>query len=416
MNFANKKNRFLYLGLLLAVIAVALLVSGQLPSKQAKGIFEFAGLQRGNLENIVDSTGTLSAVQTVEVGCQVSGIVKTLSADFNVVVKKGQVLAELDRTPFEISVRDAEANVRRCQARVDQARAEYLRNKPLFDKGHLSESEYLNVKTTHETSAADLDQAQAALSKARINLDYTVIRSPISGTVIERTVDPGQTIAAAFQAPKLFVIAQDLTNMQIEANVDESDIGLIKEGQNARFTVQSYPDISFRGRVRQIRLQPSTIQNVVNYTVVIGAGNEKGLLLPGMTATVDFLVEEIKNALLVPNAALGYTPNADVFKQYGQPLTEKMENQGPVPGVSADLTAKLPDNLGRVFLLDDGQKLSTIVFRKGASDGKMTEVLGGSTLRENMNVIVGYFEKKNGQEKAAAASFLPKPPGGGRPF
>ena len=291
-----------------------------------------------------------------------------------------------------------------------------LRNKPLFEKGYLSESEYLNIKTNGETSTADLKQAEAALSKARINLEYTIIRSPIAGTVIERTVDPGQTIAAAFQAPKLFVIAQDLTRMQIEADVDESDIGLIKQGQNARFTVQSYPDISFSGRVRQIRLQPTTTQNVVNYTVVIGAGNEKGLLLPGMTATVDFLVEEKKNALLVPNAALGYIPAAEILKQYGRQMTEKMKNKGAFQGVGSDITAKLPDNMGRVFLLDADQNLMMAVFRKGASDGKITEVLGGSSLKENMRVIIGYSEQKNGQGKTNKAGFLPKPPNGGQPF
>lgn len=416
MNFANKKNRFLYLGVLLAVIAAALLVIGQMRSKQTRGAFEFADLKRGDLENIVDSTGTLSAVQTVEVGCQVSGIIKTLSADYNDVVKKGQILAELDRTPFEISIQDAEASVSRNKARMEQARSEFLRNKPLFEKGYLSESEYLNVKVNYETCMADLKQAEAARSKARINLDYTIIRSPIAGTVIERTVDPGQTIAAAFQAPKLFVIAQDLTRMQIEADVDESDIGFIKEGQNVRFTVQSYPDISFSGRVQQVRLQPTTTQNVVNYTVVVDAGNEKGLLLPGMTATVDFLIEEIKNALLVPTAALGYTPTAEILRQYGRQLTEKMKDKGSFPEVDSDIMAKLSDNIGRVFLLDASQNLMIAVFRKGTNDGKMTEVLGGSILKENMKVIVGYSEKKNGQEKAAAPSFLPKPPGGGQAF
>jgi len=416
MKFENKKKKILYLSVLLAAIVAGLLVFGQMRNKQAKGVFEFAELKRGDLENIVDSTGTLSAVQTVEVGCQVSGIVKTISADYNDVVKKGQVLAELDRTPFEISVQDAEASVMRNKARMEQALAEYQRNKPLFEKGYLSETEYLNAKTTFETSQADLRQAGAALSKARINLEYTVIRSPIAGTVIERTVDPGQTIAAAFQAPKLFVIAQDLTRMQIEADVDESDIGSIKQGQNARFTVQSYPDMSFTGRVRQIRLQPTTIQNVVNYTVVIGAENEKGLLLPGMTATVDFLVEEIKNALLVPNAALGYIPTTEILKQYGRRMTEELKNQGFFQEVISDITVKLPDNMGRVFLLDDDQNMGMIVFRKGASDGKMTEALGSLRLKENVRVIIGYSEQQNDQEKSSKPSFMPKPPNGGQAF
>jgi len=413
MNHGNKKKWILYLSILLAIIIVGLLVIRPMMSKHTKGAFQFDELKRGNLETIVDSTGTLSAVQTVEVGCQVSGIVKTLYADFNDVVKKEQILAELDRTPFEISVRDAEASVIRSKAKMEQARAEYLRNKPLFEKGHLSETEYLNAKTAYDTSQADLMQAEALHDKARINLDYTIIRSPIAGTVIERSVDVGQTIAAAFQAPKLFIIAQDLTRMQIEAKVDESDIGLIKEGQSTRFTVQSYPDISFSGRVRQIRLQPTTVQNVVNYTVVIDALNEKGLLLPGMTATSEFLVEEKHNVLLISNAALGYNPSIEVMRQYGRKMMADLKNRIPAQGMSPDMTVKLPDTMGRVFLLDANQDLTTAVFRKGASDGKMTEILDHPNLKEGMRVITGYSEPKNGQEGSRTPSFLPPPPDGG---
>lgn len=381
-------------------------------TQKEEGQFHFAAIKRGDIENIVSCTGTLSAVETVDVGSQVSGIIQEMYVDFNDPVKKGQVLAELDKTLFTVSVHDAEAGVARSKARLAQAEAEFIRNQPLFKKGHLSEMEFLVTKTTLETAKADLKTAEAALKRAKTSLDYTVIRSPINGTVIERTVDAGQTIAASFQAPTLFVIAEDLTRMQIETDVDESDIGLIKENQSVRFTVQAYPDEEFTGKVRQIRLQPTTIQNVVNYTVVVDAANEKGMLLPGMTATVDFLVEERRDVLLVPNSALNYKPSTELIQKYQSHMMENMKKMQHQPGAGNLVAGQLPDYVGHAFYLDDNGIPTITMVEKGATDGIVTEIVKGPELKEGMKVITAFKVEKTSTTNPS--SFLmPRRPGGG---
>lgn len=405
--------------MMIAVITMTFVLAGFLlkscSRSKKEASFQFAAIKKGDVLNIVTSTGTLSAVETVDVGSQVSGIINRLYVDYNDTVKKGQVLAVLDKTLFEVAVQDAEAGVIRAKAKLVQAEAELKRNQPLFEKGHLSEMEFLVTKTTAETAKADLNAAQAALKRARTNLDYTIIRSPIDGTIIERTVDAGQTIAASFQAPKLFVIAEDLTRMQIEANVDESDIGLIKENQSVTFDVQAYPDEKFTGIVRQIRLQPTTIQNVVNYTVVVDASNENGKLLPGMTATVDFMVEERRNVLLVPNTALSFNPPVEVMKKYGPQMMKKMKKMAGNPMAPGNrmMGNKLPDHMGKVFYLDEEGIPGIAMLSKGATDGKVTEIVRSRDLKEGMHVITSYKEGNDSNEKKQRTSIFPPPPGGG---
>lgn len=423
----KKKKRVIMTVGIIVVLVMSVLLFKSCFTHAKEGRFQFAAIKRGDVENIVSSTGTLSAVETVEVGSQVSGIIKEVSVDFNDSVEKGQVLAVLDKTLFLVAVNDAEAGVLRAKAKLNQANAELKRNHPLFEKGHLSEMEFLVTKTAAETAEADLKMAEAALKRAKTNLDYTVIRSPINGTVIERTVDPGQTIAASFVAPKLFLIAEDLTRMQIEADVDESDIGQIKEGQSVRFTVQAYPEETFTGNVRQIRLQPETIQNVVNYTVVVDASNKQRLLLPGMTATVDFLVEERRGVLLVPNTALNYKPSMEVLKKYGAKMMEKMKNMASkhgsgrkmgfmgMGGGAGMMSGKLPDNVGHVLYMDKDGNLDFAMFIKGATDGKVTEISRSHELKEGMNVITAYKIEKGSKSSSKRSSIFPPPPGGGRP-
>lgn len=411
-----KKKVFVTLFVIVAIAAGGLILKSSLTKKNS-GHFQFARLKTGDLENTVSSTGTLSAVETVEVGSQVSGILESIKVDYNDKVKKGQVLAVLDKTLFKVSVSDAEAGVSRAEAKLAQARAEQERNLKLYNKDFISDKEFLVTKTSVRTAAADLEAAEAALKRARTNLDYTVIRSPIDGTVIERVVDAGQTIAASFQTPKLFVIAEDLTRMQIETNVDESDIGLIKKDQAVRFTVQAYPDETFSGTVRQIRLQPQTIQNVVNYTVVVDASNDSGKLLPGMTATVDFLVEQRKNVLLVPNRALNYKPSKDLFKKHKTHLMTQMKKmQGEVMALAGNHTSaagqgvmpgKLPDRIGRVFYLDENGLPYVALFVKGASDGINTEVLENTGLKEAMEIITVYTTEEEKSKKNSGFSLMP---------
>jgi HlyD family secretion protein len=417
-----KKKKLIIIAIVIPVVVLIGAFSLKSLFKPAEaGSFQFAEIKRGDLENIVSSTGTLSAVKTVEVGSQVSGIIEKIRVDFNDEVKKGQVLTILDKTLFEVAVRDAEAGVLRAKAKLAQADAEIQRNRPLFEKGHISEMEFLVTKTTLEIAKADLKIAEAAFRRAETNLDYTVIRSPIDGTVIERTVDAGQTIAASFQAPKLFVIAEDLTRMQIETDVDESDIGRIKENQSVRFTVQAYPDDTFTGKVRQIRLQPTTIRNVVNYTVVVDAANEKGMLLPGMTATVDFLVEERRDVLLVANTALNFKPSMELMNRYGTQIMEKMRlkrgvknmmpgNMGPNVGIEP---GQLPDDKGMVFYLDVDGVPGMVIFEKGATDGLLTEIRESKELNEGMQVITAFKMSKKSASSKKSSFLMPRPPGGG---
>jgi len=431
----KKKKTIIIVGIIVLLLIGAYSIKS-LSKKENGGKFDFEEIKRGNLENIVSCTGALSAVSTVNIGSQVSGIVDKLYVDFNNNVKKGELLAVLDKTMFITSVKDAEAGILRTRAQYDQAQAELKRNQPLFEKGHLSESEFLVSKTNAETAVAALRSAESTLKRAQTQLAYTDIRSPIDGTVIERAIDAGQTIAASFQAPKLFIIAEDLTKMQIDTNVDESDIGQIKEGQSVRFTVQAYMDETFTGKVRQIRLSPTTIQNVVNYIVVVDANNDKKLLLPGMTATVDFLVEERKDVLMIPNAALSFNPPQDMLLKLQAQMAAKWQglkkegkggdkprgvegNPGatqPPPGGGRTggggngggmMNGKLPEHMGRVFYLDEKGNLAMAMLEKGITDGKLTEIKHSRSLTEGMKVITTFMSAEKAQKNNNPPMMMP---------
>ena len=361
--------------------------------------FQVAEVHRGTLETLVSSTGTLAAVETVDVGTQVSGTISRLAVDFNDRVKKGQVLAVLDPALFQAAVAEAEATVQKARAQLAQAEDEFRRNKPLLEQGFISEQDFLPYQTGVATAKADLASAQAGLKRAQTNLSYAVIRSPIKGIIIARNVDAGQTVAASFNTPTLFVIAKDLANMQIEATVDESDIGQIRQGQAVRFTVQAYPDRTFTGKVTQIRLQPQTISNVVNYTVIIQAENARGLLLPGMTATVDFVVAQVKNALLVPNAALRF-----------QPKTNNQAHQTRPKAMTANAAER--DN-GYLYTLGEGERPQRLRVKTGPSDGISTAVTGNA-IQPGMKVITGLRQK--GQTARSGKGFFSifRPPHHGR--
>ncbi|MCM2264186.1 MAG: efflux RND transporter periplasmic adaptor subunit [Desulfuromonadales bacterium] len=359
----------------------------------------FATVTKGPLETLVSSTGTLAALETVEVGTQVSGTISRLEVDYNDHVRKGQVLAVLDQALFAAQVREAEANVAKARATLAQSEDEYRRNRPLFDKGFLSAQEFLPISTGVDTAKAALAAAEASLARAQTNLAYTVIRSPIDGTVIKRSVEAGQTVAASLNTPTLFLIARDLAQMRIEADVDESDIGQIRNGQPVRFTVQSQPGEAFQGTVSQIRLQPRTISNVVNYTVLIDAKNDKGLLLPGMTATIDFVVNRVENALLAPNAALRFQPQDETFDK-GKAAT--VADKG-----AAD------EKTGRLFTLGADGRLQSVTVTKGETDGVKT-VVSGAGVREELQVVSG-LKPAEKASKGNFFSFLRPPRGAGGP-
>lgn len=380
------------LSLKLIVIVVLLIVVtlggifwwfGGATSENPVGRYQTAEVVRGRLERTVSSTGTLAAVETVDVGTEVSGTVARVMVDFNDRVSKGMVLAELKPDLFNAAVADAEASVRTAEADNIQAQQDLERNRPLYQQGYLAEQEFLPFRTASIKAQAALDSARAGLDRARTNLRNTVIRSPIEGTVIQRSIDAGQTVAASLNTPTLFIIAQNLEKMQIEAAVDETDIGQIRVGQQVRFTVQSYPEQTFTGEVLQIRLQPTTVQNVVTYTVIVSAGNAQRLLLPGMTATVDFILEQVENALLVPNAALRFRPESS--------KGNNLDSNRPV---------RQQETGSGVFVESKDRALRRLVVEIGSSDGLQTVILSGE-LQAGDQVITGVTP----QAAAAKKSF-----------
>ena len=440
-----KKRTIIVIVCIIVAVAVGGVLMRHVVSAKHAGTVQLGDVTKGDIVNTVSSTGTVSAVNSVNVGAQVSGTINKLYADFNDTVHAGQLLAVLDTTILAAQVFDARAGMLRTKSQLEQAQAEYERNKPLFDSGFLSATEILTFKTSYDAALAAYRSADAVLKRAVTNLNYATIKSPIDGTVIQRSVDAGQTIQASFQAPTLFIIASDLTSMQIQVNVDESDIGVIKEGQDVQFTVQAYPDEKFKGKVRQVRLQPTTIQNVVNYTVVVDASNESGKLLPGMTATVDFVVNEKKDVLLVPNSAIQFKPDQALVEKAMKEFRKEMaarRSQGDSASAhgqgggyrGARQTAEGGRRQGggmafsggqgpgggagspsRVFYVDKNGDPAVAFFMPGSTDGRNTEVKESRVITEGMKVITGVaVAQKTTNTASTPFGFPGGPPQGGR--
>jgi HlyD family secretion protein len=344
--------------------------------KRSEPRYRTEKVTRGDIVKVVTATGTVNAVTTVLVGTQVSGTIKEIFADFNSPVRKGQLIARIDPALFEEQVQQAKANLLAAKANVEKARAGLAdakrtreRNAELFSRNLIAKSDLDTADTNYETAKASLSlaeaqaaQTEAALRTAQTNLGYTRIVSPVNGTVVSRNVDVGQTVAASFQTPTLFTIAQDLTKMQINTSVDEADIGRVKVGQDAEFTVDAYPDIEFRGKVGQVRIAPVTVQNVVTYNVVVTVENPELKLKPGMTANVSIIVAENKDVVRIPNAALRFR------------MTEATKTQTQVRKGAG------------VWMLEAGKPVRVQV-STGISDGNFTELLSGD-LKEGQELIV----------------------------
>ncbi|MDP2037846.1 MAG: efflux RND transporter periplasmic adaptor subunit, partial [Ignavibacteria bacterium] len=315
-------------------------------------------------------------------------------------VRKGQLLAVLDTVTLAAQVRDAQASYARAKADYNQKFAIHEINKKLYAKNFISELDFVKSQTDVESSQASLQSAETAVERSKTNLDYAYIYAPIAGKIINRTVEQGQTVAASFSSPTLFSIAEDLASMRILANVDESDIGQIKEGQKVKFTVQTYTDKTFEGEVTQIRLHSNTVSNVVSYTVVISADNKEQYLLPGMTATVDFYINHRENVLLVPNTALRVEPSESMMTEMQKNMEEMMKNipdslrnqrpQVPPQGFGNFMPDK--NKMKRIFFLDDNGKLKMGPVMIGLTDGKNTEIIGSRELKEGMKIITGIQE------------------------
>lgn len=360
--------------------------------------YRFTTIERGDLEQSVSATGTLSAVTTVSVGTQVSGQVSELLVDFNDSVKKGQLLARIDPTLQQQAVTDAQASLERARAQLLQAQREHNRNGELMSAGLVARAAYETTDSSLDVARANVKSAQVALDRARRNLEYTNIYAPIDGVVVERNVDHGQTVAASLSAPQLFLIANDLTNMQILASVGEGDIASIKEGQKVKFTVQALPRQTFEGKVSQVRLQSKTNENVVNYTVVVSVANREKKLLPGMTARVEFLTSQANDVLKVANSALRFKPSDDA--QVAK--TPQPSGVGPRPsGAQRRVRTGERPAFGTLYTLGDEDKLVPIRVRIGITDGSSTEVRG-KDLKEGTKVIAGTAQPQAAESQPAS--------------
>jgi HlyD family secretion protein len=369
--------------------------------------YRLGKVEQGAIRSTVSATGTLSAVRTVEVGTQVSGQIAAVYVDYNSHVTKGQLIARIDPILQQQAVQDAQTGVARAEAPLTQTRLELERSKALHDQKIITDAEYNLAQSNYAVAKANAASAQISLDKARQNLAYTNIYSPIEGVVVERAMDVGQTVAASLASPRLFVIANDLSRMQILASVDESDIGKITPGQPVTFTVQSYPDRQFEGSVTQVRLNATTVNNVVSYTAIVSTPNPDGRLLPGMTATVKFVTGSADNVLSVPVAALRFTPSSDATS------TPPSGGAGPDARAArgASTGSRARTSKGTLWTVDAQGRMAKHVVTTGLSDGQRTQVQGDG-IAAGSSIVIG--SSQSGTTATATSTTNPLQAGGAR--
>lgn len=386
MDFNQIKTKYLkkrYIITLAAVLAIG--AYGIIQINANKVVYQTQQLKKCTITDVVEASGTINPVNTVSVGSTVSGLMKAIYVDYNSEVKQGQLLAQIDPANFQASVdqnraqiNNAEANLAKLNAEMVMAQKTYNRYKNLYAKNFIArseldqaESDYLAKKASIGAQRASIAQARASYNTAMTNLGYTKIIAPVDGTIISRDIDVGQPVAASFQAPELFTIAQDLTKMQIEVNVSEADIGEVDEGQEVEYTLDGYPDSTFHGKVTQVRLDSTTTSNVVTYTVIVSVSNEDLKLKPGMTANVSIITKRSEDVMCAPSIALKYTPETS-----GQ----KYKNQG-------------------IWILEKGKPLR-IDIKEGASDDTNVEIIS-QRLKLGDNVIIGSTGGKSSSKVSA---------------
>jgi len=429
------KKKIVIIAVIVVIVTVTGIVLGLTVFNRNNGNsekYKKEAVDRGNIEALVVTTGTVNPVNIVDVGSQVSGEIEKIYVDFNSQVKEGQVIAQLEQSQFLSRVNQDEANYQSAVASLEKAKVtfENLKKKleralELFEKDLMSfeeketvETNYYGAKADIQSAEARLQQAKSQLETSKVNLTYTIIKSPIDGVVINRNINVGQTVAASFQAPVLFQIANDLSKMQVECSVDEADIGKVKEDQKVRFTVDAFPDENFNGVVKQVRYSPEVVQNVVTYTTIVDVENPEMKLRPGMTATVSIVTGEAKNALRISNAALRFTPNlsqeemmnlitrmreergtnregSDPESRPGQ--KEGSQQQGTQRAGSGQrqsgrggfgMGGRQMQDFARVWIEDENGQLKMVFIRKGVTDNSYTEIVSGD-LEEGQLVITG---------------------------
>ena len=387
----NKKKLWLIVAVAaIAILAVWLLSGGK---KEEKVTFDTAAVAPANIMNSITATGTIEPVTSVTVGTQVSGIVSKLYVDYNSVVKKGQVIAELDKTNLMSQLNTAKTQLATAQSQLNYQTANYNRYKTLFEKGLVAADDFDNAKLSYVQAKEQVASAKEEVQRAQTNLGYATITSPIDGIVLSKSVEEGQTVAASFSTPELFTIAQDLTNMQVVADIDEADIGEVKEGERVSFTVDAYPDNTFEGEVKQVRQEATTNNNVVTYEVVIAAPNADLKLKPGLTANVTIYTAERKGVLAVPSKALRFTPQKEtVGKLKIVDVTGAKNKEWTIEG-------------------------NSIVAHKvniGMTDGTNTQIVGGIASGEKVVTglkVLGGDMDMPAEAQGESSPFAPGPPG-----
>ena len=416
------KKNYLYIGSALVILAVIFFAFRMTRSTEQTISFETAKIGRGTISNTVTATGTLEAIKTVSVGTQVSGVITKLYVDFNSQVKKGELLAQLDETPLIAQLDQSKSSVDQAEAQVKYQKATYERYKVLVSKKLIAQSDYDLAEFNYSNAIGNLKNAESVYSRNKINLAYARIYSPIDGIILNRAVDEGQTVAASFNTPTLFTIANDLTQMRVEAKVDEADIGKISNGQRVEFSVDAYPLKKFDGTVTEIRLQPVSSANVITYTVVINAPNPDKILMPGMTANANFFTTEKKDIVVIPSKAIQFTPDEAALAIYnqslaaGNPQAFEPGKGGPAPMIGAPVPQGQPsESTDKTVWVKNGPAIHPQKVQVGVTDEIHYELLSG--LKEGDEVVVSMTAATAAQGKAGTAAkspFMPQRPGSNR--
>ncbi len=360
---------------IVAIIAIGSIILKSCRSSKNQIQFQTTTVTLGKISNSVTATGTIQAIKTVAVGTQVSGVIKKLYVDFNSTVKKGQILAKIDETPLIATLEQSKSAVESAAADLKYKKANYDRLKALFEKKLIAKADYDEAVSNYDQAKSSLASAKSNYDRNKINLEYATIYSPIDGVVLNRAVDEGQTVASSFSTPTLFSIANDLTQMRVEANVDEADIGKVKDGQRVEFTVDAYQDTKFTGKVTQVRLQPTVTSNVVTYTVIIEAPNPDKKLMPGMTANASIFTDEANDLLILDNKALRFTPDSKLMAQYIKDFPQIVSSK-----INQELRKKTPTNENSTTVtlwIKKGTEIVPITATTGISDEINIEIKSG---------------------------------------
>ncbi len=386
---------------LVAVIAIIFIYQYFTQKKDAKISIQTVKMSKQNITTSVTATGTVEPVDQVEVGTQVSGIINHIYADYNSQVKKGQLLAELDKTNLQESVNNALAQYEAALNELNYYQQNYNRQNNMFRSGVISKADYEQAAYQVKNSQQTVSQRKTALAQARTNLSYANIYAPIDGIILSREVEEGQTVAASMTTPTLFSIAKDITKMQVEANVDEADIGEVKVGQRVSFTVDAYPQEEFNGKVRQVRLAATTESNVVTYTVIIDADNSEQKLKPGLTATVTIFTQELKNINSVPAAAISFSPDQETLQKYYL----QYQLKGRIPEIK---TGKNKEKY--IWIKNKDNSLAQKQITIGISDGINIQVNNGLVGSEEIVTALDEQQEAVAKSDAESSPFMPKRP------